>query len=146
MGPEGDSRIGKRKVCELCGPRKTGVTSLNVHENRRELGPPAVQWRIIQRMRSAIGKTLRFLGTVGYWIVSLIGFIIAMAVVNEKGGFWGFVVAFAVAPVTFAAVPWYTLIALGNPSLLVFNYGGMFLSFFLRWLGDKISPRPIWEH
>jgi hypothetical protein len=38
MGPEADSRIGKRKVCELCGPRKTGVTSLNNKQRVRTWG------------------------------------------------------------------------------------------------------------
>jgi hypothetical protein len=104
---------------------------------------PSIEGR--SYMRSAIGKTLRFLGKAGYWIVSFVGFIIAMTVVNEKTGFWGFVVAFIVAPMTFAAVPWYLLIARGNPFLLVFNYGGLLFSFFLQWLGDKISPRPLWE-
>ncbi len=96
-------------------------------------------------MRSAIGKTLRFIGKASFLIVGLVGFILAMSVINEKAGFWGFVVAFAVAPVTFAAVPWYTLVALGNPSLLVLNYGGLIFSIFLQWLGDKIGPRPLWE-
>jgi hypothetical protein len=95
--------------------------------------------------RRVVGKTIRFVGKGLFYIVGLIGFIGALVIVNEKAGFWGFVVAFAVAPVTFVAAPWYALVAWGNPTLLVLNYGGIALSFFLQWLGEKISPPELWE-
>ena len=91
-------------------------------------------------MRSAIGKSIRFLGKALYWICGLIGIVISLSIIETAAGFWGFVVAFMLAPVTFIAAPWYALVHSGNPFPLVFNYGGFILSLLLQWLGEKISP------
>ena len=90
-------------------------------------------------MRSAIGKSLRGIGKVGFYIVGLLGFIISLSIVQEAAGFWGFVAAFVLAPVTFAAAPWYALVAWGNPFPLVLNYVGILFCFLLQYLGDKIA-------
>jgi hypothetical protein len=94
-------------------------------------------------MRSAIGKTIRFIGKALYWICGVIGFVISLSIIERATGFWGFLVAFMLAPVAFIAAPWYALVHLGNPFPLVFNYGGVFLSLLLQWLGEKIRPQDL---
>jgi hypothetical protein len=93
--------------------------------------------------RRAIGKTVRFIGNACFYLVGLLGFVGSLAIVLSVAGFWGLVFGFTLAPLTFMAAPWYALVAWGNPTMLVFNYGGIIFSFFLQWLGEKIIPQRV---
>lgn len=89
-------------------------------------------------MRSKLGKSVRFLGKACFWLFGLVGFLISLSIVQTAAGFWGFVIAFAVAPIAFAAAPWYALVAHGNFSPLMINYGGSLVSVLLFWTGSAI--------
>ena len=91
-------------------------------------------------MRLFFGKALRGFGMAAYWIFGLIGFILSLAVVEAAAGFWGFVIAFFVFPVTFAAAPWYALIKWSNPWPLVFTYGGMIVAWIFVSIGTAVIP------
>jgi hypothetical protein len=90
-------------------------------------------------MRPLIGNCLSGVGMIGYWIAGLLGFIISLGIVHQVVGFWGVVIAFLLAPITFAVAPWYALIAWGNPFPLILNYGGLLFCALLQYIGGKIS-------
>jgi len=54
-------------------------------------------------------------------------------------GFWIFILAFTVLPVTFAAVPWYALIALKNWLPLIVGYGGAILGGILLLIVNTLE-------
>jgi hypothetical protein len=89
-------------------------------------------------MRTKLGQSIRFFGTACFWLFGLVGFLISLSIVDAAAGFWGFVIAFVVAPITFAAAPWYALVAHSNPFPLAINYGGSLVSGLLIWTGTKI--------
>ena len=70
------------------------------------------------------------------WIVSGIwGFLLSLAVVNQAAGFWGVVIGFLFFPITFAAAPWYAVVAWGNWFPLIISYGGFGVGNLLMVLG-----------
>lgn len=89
-------------------------------------------------MRLFLGKSLRGLGMAAYWIFGIIGSILSLAVVEAAAGFWGFVIAFVVFPVTFTAAPWYALVKWGNPWPLVFSYGGIIVAWIFVSVGTGV--------
>ncbi len=71
----------------------------------------------------------------------LVSFVVSLSVVQRAAGFWGVVVAFCLAPVTFLAAPWYALVAWDNPLPLILTYGTTSLSWLVEWIGERIEPR-----
>lgn len=57
--------------------------------------------------------------------VSLVGFVLQLAIVSDSAGFWGVVAGMTVFPLTFAAAPLYSGFSLHDwmPALLC--YGGL---------------------
>jgi hypothetical protein len=90
-------------------------------------------------VRSMLGRTASLAGKVCFWLFGFAGFLVSLSIVEQAAGFWGFVVAFVVAPITFVAAPWYALVAWGNPFPLLITYGGTIASGFLFWAGAKIT-------
>lgn len=92
----------------------------------------------------SFGKMIKLLGYVGWTVFGLWGFIICLSIVNSVAGFWGVVLGFTIAPVTFLVAPWYALIAWGNPLPLIVGYGGGILSTCMfalgSWLEERATP------
>ncbi len=90
-------------------------------------------------MRHVIGGPLKTLASISWVVFGIWAFILELAIVNQVAGFWGVVVAFALAPVTFVAAPWYAGIAWGVWTPLVVGYGGPIVGGILFWVGSTIS-------
>jgi len=88
-----------------------------------------------------IGKVFMALGGIVWVVCGLLGFIISLAIVNNVAGFWGVVIGFAIAPVTFAAAPWYALVQWGNWFPLLINYGGGICGTLLWGIGSLINGK-----
>ncbi len=72
-------------------------------------------------------ETLSNIG-VGIWsIVSLLGLVWELAIIQALLGYWAALVAFFLFPATLALVPWYMMFAYGNFQLLAFVYGGFLM-------------------
>jgi hypothetical protein len=86
-----------------------------------------------------IGKLFAVLGMLCYFVFGIWGFFLSLAIVHESVGFWGFVVAFVVFPVTFVAAPWYALFHWGTWLPLLVSYGGVILAGILQAIGGALS-------
>ena len=94
----------------------------------------------LAEMRRWAGRIATILGRVSYFVFGILGFIISLAIVSQLTGFWGFVIAFALFPVTFVAAPWYALFHWGTWIPLAINYGGLILAGVLGVIGDLLNP------
>ena len=73
---------------------------------------------------AALGQIFKGIGF-GLWLIfGVWGLVLDLAIVKATLGLWGAVVGFVIAPVTFAAAPWYALVAWGNWFPLLICYGG----------------------
>ena len=81
------------------------------------------------------------LGTVIYALAGLAAFGINLIVIliATEGNFLAFVAAFLFFPATIIAVPWYALLAWGNPYPLAIGYGGIILAFSLVGVGTLLG-------
>ena len=61
-----------------------------------------------------LGKLLSGLGVICYCVCGILTLFMSLSIVHEVTGFWGFVVAFVLLPVTLLAAPWYALIHWGT--------------------------------
>jgi hypothetical protein len=94
-------------------------------------------------MRRWAGRIATVLGTVCYVVCGILGFIVSLAIVSQSTGFWGFVIAFALFPVTFVAAPWYALFHWGTWIPLLINYGGFASAWLLRLIGEMLNPSTL---
>jgi len=69
----------------------------------------------------------------------LMTFAMELSIVNEAAGFWGFVVACVIAPVTFALAPLYAGVAHQDWLPAVFAYGGMVSLYLGIAFGSLVS-------
>ncbi|MGH2372143.1 MAG: hypothetical protein ACRDIC_01505 [bacterium] len=94
-------------------------------------------------MRQVFAVPLKAVGIIAALVLSLWAFILQLTIVNTVLGFWGVVFACAIAPVTFAAAPWYAGIAWGNWFPLVIGYGGPMAGMLMYHLGSMIAGEPM---
>lgn len=95
--------------------------------------------RAVETARKVGGWPLKAAGVVAWIGFGLWAFAMELAIVNKVAGFIGVVVAFVLAPVTFAAAPWYAGVAWGNWFPLIIGYGGAAAGYFLYWLGSTVA-------
>jgi len=76
-------------------------------------------------------------------VVGLLGFFIELGIVSDVAGFWGLVVGFSAAPVTFAVAPLYAGFRLHNWMPAVFCYGGMAAMYFGYAFGHLVSEESL---
>jgi len=93
----------------------------------------------VETVRKILGSPFKIAGAIVLIAGGLWSFVLDLAIVNEVAGFWAVVAAFAIAPVTFAAAPWYAGVAWGNWLPLFIGYGSMISGGLLFSLGSKIS-------
>jgi hypothetical protein len=96
-------------------------------------------------MRNSLGSILKVLGYIIFAIFGLWSFIIDLTIVYQAAGFWGFVIAFVLFPITFAVAPWYALIIQGNWFPLVIGYGGGIVAVILFYIGSAIAPDEVYS-
>ncbi len=91
------------------------------------------------------GKILDIGGTTCLLVTSLLAFAICLEIVYRMAGFWGVVIGFAIAPVTFLALPWYALFVYGELDALLLGYGGLVIFLPMKFLGQVLSeaPQPV---
>ena len=87
-----------------------------------------------------LGKFASILGAICYVVFGILGFLVSLYIVHESTGFFGFVVAFALFPITFIAAPWYALYHWGTWIPVLINYGGMITAGVLRTIGEALDP------
>lgn len=90
-------------------------------------------------MRSGIGVLVKGAGYVALAISGIWGFLLNLAIIGQAAGFWGFVAAFTIFPVTYIATPWYAGVALGNWFPLLVCYGGVIVAAILMAVGSAIA-------
>lgn len=90
-------------------------------------------------MRAFIGGAFKVMAYIFFVLFGIWAFILELAIVNAVAGFIGVVIAFALAPVTFAAAPWYAGVAWGNWMPLIIGYGGTIVGGIFYWLGETIA-------
>ena len=90
-------------------------------------------------MRSTVGAIFMVGGWIAWVAFGIWGLLLDLAIVNHAAGFWGVVVGFFVAPVTFIAAPWYAAVAWGNWFPLVICYGGGIVASVLMLLGKAVG-------
>lgn len=88
---------------------------------------------------TTLGKLIKGCGYIIFAISGLWGFFLCLAIITEAAGFWGLVVSFFVAPITFVAAPFYAGFAWGNWFPLILNYGGGIVACALIAIGDKLT-------
>lgn len=93
----------------------------------------------MEKARRILGSPFKAAGVVVWIVFGLWAFVLELAIVNAVAGFWGVVVAFVIAPVTFAAAPWYAGVAWGNWFPLLIGYGGTIGGVLLFGLGSLVS-------
>lgn len=93
----------------------------------------------MEKVRKILGSPFKAAGAIVLIIGGLWAFVLELAIVNAVAGFWAVVFAFAIAPVTFVAAPWYAGVAWGNWFPLFVGYGSMIGGGLLFSLGSRIS-------
>lgn len=93
----------------------------------------------METARRILGSPFKAVGALVWIIGGLWAFVLDLTIVNAVAGFWAVVVAFAIAPVTFAAAPWYAGVAWGNWFPLFIGYGSMIGGGLLFGLGGLVS-------
>ena len=93
--------------------------------------PPKTARLIFPTAIKASGKVMFGLASAYGVLAALLGFWTSVNIVSDAAGFWGFVIAFVVAPVTFAVAPLYAGMRLHDWAPAAFTYGTM----FAVWLG-----------
>ena len=93
----------------------------------------------VGNVRQRVGRIASSLGVVCYFVFGIVGFIVSLSIVSQVTGFWGFVIALALAPVTFAAAPWYALVHWGNWIPLLINYGGIISAWVFGQIGERLD-------
>ena len=106
---------------------------------QNELSPPTERSEI-HAVRRRVGQILTISGAICYWVFGLLGVIVSLGIVSQVTGFWGFVLAFVFFPVTFVAAPWYALFHWGTWTPVLITYGGILLSWALRFIGGMLDP------
>ncbi len=81
---------------------------------------------------------MRTLGKVAAMLMTLFGFVCSLAVMSHEFGLAGAIIAFILAPLSTAVVPWYVLLRYGSPMLLIITYVG----FVLFALVDREREQP----
>ena len=66
---------------------------------------------------------MRLIGAIGAMLSGMVGFLLCLGVLGQHLGFWGWVVAFLILPVTLAAAPWYAGFVDGDWLPLFVLYG-----------------------
>lgn len=94
---------------------------------------------MIDNFKIIAGTALIWAGYITSLVAGLYGFILSFGVVSDAAGFWGVVIGLTLAPVVFAAAPIYALVAWGDATILIVNYGGLILGFLLYFIGSTIS-------
>lgn len=113
------------------------VVSLIVRTRWTDMDP--VKFPLGHEMKLFLGKTLAII-TFGLYIVGgILSLFLTLKLVAYEWGLLGSMVAFVLAPVTFAVVPWYALAKYGALDLLIVNYGGGILLLIVRALAAKIE-------
>ena len=94
----------------------------------------------IRALRQNLGESLSILGTIFWWLCSIAGFFLSLAIVHEvTPNFFVFAIAFVFFPLTFAVAPFYALFHWGNWIPLAINYGGLIGSAILRAVGNRLN-------
>ena len=91
------------------------------------------------RARAILGGPFKTLAYIFFVVFGIWAFVRELAIVNAVIGFWGVVLAFALAPVTFTAAPWYAGVAWGQWGPPVIGYGGWITAGILYWIGSTIA-------
>jgi hypothetical protein len=89
-------------------------------------------------MKSAIGGIFTVVGWIGWIVLGIWGFLLDLSIISHAAGFWGVVIGFFVAPVTFIAAPWYAGIAWGNWFPVLICYGGGIVASIFMVVGKSI--------
>jgi hypothetical protein len=76
-------------------------------------------------------------------VIGLFTFLIELGIVADAAGFWGFVVACSIAPITFAVAPLYAGIHLRDWMPVVFAYGGTVTMGLAFAFGKLVSEEPM---
>ncbi len=90
-------------------------------------------------LRSVIGGVFTVMGWITTAVFGIWGLIVCLSIVNRAAGFWGVVVGFVLLPVTFAAAPWYAVVASGDRFPVLLCYGGGIASAVFFGVGRGIS-------
>jgi hypothetical protein len=90
-------------------------------------------------VRKILGGFFKICGGLVSVIYGLWGFYLSMKIVGQVAGFWGFVIGFGVAPITFVVAPWYEGIVRNDWFPLVFSYGGAIIGGVFFWVGSLIA-------
>lgn len=90
-------------------------------------------------MRDSIGTIFKVLGGIVFAIFGLWAFFLDLTIIGQAAGFWGFVIGFFVAPITFVAAPWYAGLVLGNWFPLLIGYGGGIVALIFFGIGSAIA-------
>jgi len=90
-------------------------------------------------MLEFIGAIIKGAGYLAWAIFGIWGAIVCFAIVNDVAGFWGIVLGLTFLPLTFAAAPWYAVVAWGNWFPLLICYGGVIAAYILYAVGSVIA-------
>lgn len=86
-----------------------------------------------------IGKVLSGLSVICYGVFGIWALFLSLSIVHEVAGFWGFVIAFVLLPVTVGVAPWYALFHWGTWYPLTVTYGGFIAASILMSIGDSVN-------
>ncbi|MBE0593565.1 MAG: hypothetical protein IH616_14325 [Gemmatimonadales bacterium] len=89
-------------------------------------------------MRKLVGTVFGVVGWIGWVICGFGGLGICLRILYDVGGVWGAAIGFLLGPLTFAATPWYALLAMGTWTPLLLCYAGGFASTALIGIGAAV--------
>lgn len=77
------------------------------------------------------------------WLVyaacGILGFLVSCKIIAIEWGLCGLTLAFVIAPITFAAAPWYAALAHDNWYPVLLCYGGLVPFFVLFGIGTLLT-------
>jgi hypothetical protein len=113
------------------------VRSKRESENKKVVAPQ--DGSFVEPPMRVIGKLFSGLGGICFCVFGIWAIFLSLSIVHEVTGFWGFVIAFTLFPITLVAAPWYALFHWGTWFPLAISYGGFILASVLKSIGGSLS-------